>query len=210
MARFGENTADDHNGVTKDTYLRGPSYADTNYGTSTMFRVRNNTDVSLHTRKSVLKYDLSAISGQTVTAVTFNIWIVLNQTININLWSCVRDWVELTATWNKYDGVNPWGADHDRDRALHSFNTGVGVGYYFSLSSAALTAYIQDVLNGVEGVPADTANLLLYGPWGNTADFTSSDGTDGHRPYLDIISAAPVPAGGALASRTGLRVGLHI
>ena len=61
-------TTGDGNGA--DTYINGGNLVDTNFGNSTSMTIKGYSTNTQYTRKNYLRFDLSAISGQTVTEAT--------------------------------------------------------------------------------------------------------------------------------------------
>lgn len=74
--------------------------------------------------KSVHFYDLNYFlpAGAAITAAVWHIYVTFTDMAadqNIRAWRTTRasaggQWTEAGATWNKYDGVNNWGLNHDR------------------------------------------------------------------------------------------------
>jgi len=194
--RFGENGADTHNAVTQDTFIRGAAYQYTNYNGQNL-AIKKDLSLPNNTRKTLLRFDLSAEAGKIVSAATLYLWHITDQSINLQIFSNLRAWVETTATYATYDGSNPWGANHDADALLASGASGGVENAYVGYSGAGLVAYLQAVLNGTAGLPGNVANLLLWNDSTNYLEAEDRVGPDGRRPYLEMtVAAAPGPAGG--------------
>lgn len=195
--RLGENSGDDYTGVTEDTFIRGGSYANNNYDEAGYLRVKHDSTSASYSRRTFLRFDLSGLPAGTITAASLFLWSLDDDDgVDMRLATCTREWVEATATWNKYDGVNAWGADHDRGVDLVSFTSPATTGVYHEFTSNDLIDYLQDVLDGIDGVPVGEANFLLYDPTGQASApiiwYEESEGDDNHRPYLEItLGAAP-------------------
>jgi len=106
----------------KDTYVRSGNRANRNYGGS------NTIQIEAGRRNGLLEFDLSTIpAGATLVSATLELYLVNdgNNAVQIDIHRITQSWVEGTktgngaadgATWNDYDGNNPWassGGDYD-------------------------------------------------------------------------------------------------
>jgi hypothetical protein len=87
----------------EDTYIRGGSYATTNYGTSTELQVQSNADLSL-TRDAYLRFDLR--SATSVSNAKFRIMTSLSAagTVGMTLFPVTGGWTEAALVWNLRPG----------------------------------------------------------------------------------------------------------
>ena len=89
--------------VSDDTVI-DPDAPDTNYGSSETL-----TMWATGTEGVLTKCDLSSLSGATIHKAHYRIWEIQRGGSRLtSIVRVLRDWGELTATWNKYDGSNPW------------------------------------------------------------------------------------------------------
>ncbi len=111
-------------GVFKDAYMTEDSpnnaYGDDNIECFAHVLVTEKDDPHW---EALHYYDLNHFlpAGAIITAAVW--WIYVTYTDmqvgqNIRVYRTRADWTELGATWNKYDGVNNWGINHDRDAGV--------------------------------------------------------------------------------------------
>lgn len=93
---------------SKDAWIveRSPT---TNYGASGRLYVGTYTDTDQNHR-SLLEFDLSPISEPVVgaTLYMYRQYKYGYQSLSVDLHRITRSWTENGATWNSYDGTNPW------------------------------------------------------------------------------------------------------
>ena len=85
----------------------------TNYGTNTSLDV-GEYNGGTSTRRSLLKFDLSSLSGKVITSAVLRLYDsgtdYTDNTRTMYVNRMVRAWTEAGVTWNKYDGTNNWTA----------------------------------------------------------------------------------------------------
>ncbi len=83
----------------------------TNYGTHTALDV-GEVPAATSTRRSLLKFDLSSLSGKLITSAVLRLYDggadYTNNTRTMYVNRMKRAWTEAGVTWNKYDGTNNW------------------------------------------------------------------------------------------------------
>ena len=177
---WGDNTTDDNTGITEDTHVQGGINSGNNYNTVSL-KTRNYSGANNAVRKAFLRFDLSGGTG-TVTAATLNLNQLGTDVAACILAKCTRAWVEATATWDDYDGSNPWGANHDQSTTLISFNSEGTTGYKV-LGHADFLTYIQSVWGSGE------INISIHtDEEPDQPEWRHSEGTDGQRPFLSITT----------------------
>jgi hypothetical protein len=102
-----------------DTYIRAAAPA-VNYGANITIDAGDSaTGFGVH--RSLLRFDLSAIPpGSKVISVTLQLILVAddsNAVVTVSLYRVLRNWTELGATWNTYDGANAWATAADTTTA---------------------------------------------------------------------------------------------
>lgn len=70
---------------------------------------------SSYSKRSIIKFDLSSISGSTISSATLSLYVTsyytsATRTLGVHKiqQSPARNWGETTVSWNKYDGTNSW------------------------------------------------------------------------------------------------------
>lgn len=104
------NATASHLGATATAYVRDGSYADTNYGNATTMVVKNsNATNNGYNRRSLLKFDVSGLTGRVSRAV---LWVYGNvqdsagtQTTLQAFTASSGDWTETGVTWNNAPSV---------------------------------------------------------------------------------------------------------
>ena len=85
--------------VVEDSYVRGGTSEDTNYGSSTIVRMKESSNASF-TRRGYMKFNLSGITGTVETAQLF-IYGKAQQIMDLGVYSVTDDdWSENSLTWN--------------------------------------------------------------------------------------------------------------
>lgn len=175
---WGENTGDDHAGVTEAVHLwRGEP--DTNQNASTYLDLKNTVGLSSFDRDIVIRFNLAAMASRLCTTAQveiYNVGTETNEFFNLDTHQEIDPWVQTTATWNKYDGVNAWSAGHGWGSLLASPVIVTGWNYITGLAS--------EVNANVNG----TLDLLILELSESNRGFqgVKPNGTDGQRPRLRL------------------------
>ena len=159
-------------------------------------------------QNGVLKFTgLSNIpTNATVTSVTIGLYVIESgtNTQNLDFRRLLRDWVEAEATWNIYSTGNNWttaggsSAGNDRVDAISgslSAETTLNQFYTVTQSSGGL---VDDVQAWISGSASNYGWHIEKEGAGNDEQFkriTSTEGTDGNRPYLSVTYTVPAGAG---------------
>jgi hypothetical protein len=186
---------------TTDNWISNSS-ADNNYGTLDELDVANNWYSNIF--QVFIRFDLSSLTGITsVSSATINLlcYGTASNSYYIQPARLLRNWGELTSTWNKYDGVNSWtsgGADsqgNDRN-AFATGSPGPSVGDWISID---VTSDVNDML---VNSTANYGRVLvdLSGVSGDLRQFRSRENaTPANRPYITITYTG---SGGATGQMT--------
>ncbi|GEM_PF-4678861 len=177
--------------ATEDTYLSAAS-TNTNYGTSTTLEVDRTTGTSRRT--ALLRWNLSSIpTDATVVSATISLNVTNTTDREYYLYDLRRNWVENSATWNRYNATNNWttagaasttGDRYDTnlwDATTTSFNS-------TGIKTVALNSSGVSVIQGLVGV-ASPNGLIIQNYTGMTSNnlvFSSSEATAANRPKLNI------------------------
>lgn len=140
---------------TADVYGRSGD-ASGNYGTAINIEAGHAAAPGIF--RSLLKFDLSTIPVyaiiNTVTLRLYRYYYDYANPVTVNLYRCLRDWIDIQATWNSWKSGNAWqtpmaeGAA-DRDAAVlgsRYCTQGEGNGYHYWTITPAV---IQDWVSGV-------------------------------------------------------------
>ncbi len=94
------NVATYHVAPEADSYVRGGSYANTNYGTETTMAVKTNADETI-CRRDYLRFSLADVNG-TVTSAKLRLYVNRRDAATSHGCNYVSDdtWGETTITWN--------------------------------------------------------------------------------------------------------------
>jgi hypothetical protein len=205
---IGDNTGDDFSG-TEDARIMEAN-ATTNYGSASQIEIDKFS--ASNWVMSLLRFTgLSSISGPvTVSSATLNIWWESGaspaQTISAR--QCIRNWVEAELTWNVFSTGNNWGTAGGLNDSTDRVSTivadaavsGVGSPRYISLTGAGIAALVEGWINssitnhGFHVERTDAQNDSSF------ALFTSSEGSDGQRPYLEVTYEAAAASGSVVPS----------
>jgi hypothetical protein len=135
-------------GPAQDTYLDSFNTT-TNYGTSTYYWTGTSTGKVLAVYRTLLRFDLSALAGSTLSSATLSQYASTVQAANVSFSVCrlaQAAWTETGATWSTYDGTHAWaspGGDYTTsDPACVSF-TGPSTTGAFNVT---VTGLAQDAL----------------------------------------------------------------
>jgi len=95
-----------------DTFLNSNAPT-TNYGTATTFNI-GETNSAVATYRALVRDDDLASIPSNMEIVTVVVYITVSAVFSSNartleLYRCLRNWIEAGATWNTYDGSNAWG-----------------------------------------------------------------------------------------------------
>lgn len=179
-------TIDDDSGTFEDTYLNKQSPT-TNNGSAGFFTLRR---ISFTNQRNILLgVDLSAYSDVTVTAARFglNIYTGAFPVTNINWYETNPSWVELQATWNKYNTGNNWdtagclgsGTDH----AITAENDGSPK----TVSEIASDEHFDMTNETVQGRLGSFLRIVIYQTTQQSTSFfhvRSSEAVLGNKPYF--------------------------
>ena len=187
---WGENTADDHQGVTEDTYLHKDN-ANRNYGGRQWMTIGTGP-----ARRPLIRFDLNAIPA-TAVVVSANLHLYNHNNGSNNsttIHQVLESWVEGNldnqngdASWNERSPGVSWanvGADSPTSSAAASVGN-------FAPSSPAGTLYIipidRTLVQGwVDGTITNYGVTLRHS--GGTATVVSSENAskDGQRPRFEV------------------------
>ena len=85
-----------------DAFVRGGSYANTNYGSSSVLEVKVDNNTS-YLRKSYLKFSFSSIGGSSVQSAKLRVYVSATDgdASTIKLYAnAIENWTENSFTWN--------------------------------------------------------------------------------------------------------------
>ena len=183
----------------KDTYLRSTGNANRNYGGA------NTMDVEAGRRNGLLEFDLSSIPA-TATLVSATLELFLendgNNDVQIDVHRITQSWVEGTktgngnadgATWNDYDGTNPWvtaGGDYD-STVIASATIPRGNNTWHQWD---ITTLVSDWLNN--GSPNDGLLLEQVGLRDGVQFASSENGNVSLNPKLTLTYLGECGSGG--------------
>ena len=190
-----------------DTWLNVGA-GSTNYGTSDTMRVGESNISSPDTdgqSVGLLKFNLSSLSTTTIiTSAKIYMQVIAeysgwNKTMN--MYNCLKNWGNTTATWNKYNGVSNWstaGARHlTADRGVLMSSRVMDQTYLGQVEWVLNTAYVQ---NWISGATANYGVILDYPTFPTGQDqyrfATSNHATAAYRPK--IVIEYLTPAGGSV------------
>jgi len=130
----------------------------TNRGSATSLYVGED-NLSTALIRLLIKFDLSSLSGYTVTSAVLKLYEVATANYSANQRTCrayrvLRVWTEAGVTWNKYDGSSDWGtvgcANTSTDREATDVGTCVfpatevaDAEYSFTLTASAVQAMVD-------------------------------------------------------------------
>lgn len=192
---IGDNTGNDAAG-TEDTELTEGAPT-TNSQADALYEI--STFGSGDRRFALIRFDLSGLSGPvTVNSVTlrFNGEGGSATPKTMQLKRVIRNWVESQATWNVFSTGNSWstggGLHESNDRsstvsASEPTTNSTGAGFEYEFTHANLASDVEGFING------DFTNNGWHigldnetGGGGQSWVLTSSKGSDGSRPELEI------------------------
>lgn len=183
-----------------DTHVR-ENASSSNFATGTFLRCQGDAD---NRKFGFMKFDLSSISGKTVTSATLTLWNTASNGVNRNfqvnsILSANSDWTEAGATWDEPTGSAFWegdvgsdaGADAGCSVSSTDWNaTDLGT-FTYTANDGANTAHVITLVNSQIQSMVDGSNygiLLKYvSTDSQNFDFQSSDyATAANRPKLVI------------------------
>lgn len=191
---FGDNTGDDYSG-TEDNFLQEDA-ATTNNGSASNFSIRDESSGN-DTHGCISFSGMSSLpSSITVSSATMSLYQNWNNMSSTQVLSCyrlLRNWSESQSTWNIYSTGNSWttagGTSDGNDKSATVSDTmtkNTTNQYYTSDDTAQLRTDCENIAAGTVSnygwiwVRTDASDD------GEQSDNTSSEGSDGQRPYLTI------------------------
>jgi len=211
VVKIGDNTTDDIAGCEAVQIYRAQPTTNQNSSTD----LEASTFDATETRVSWLRFTgISSIpAGSTITAVSLFLWKTNDNIFagdggstvpnTFEIRRSLRAWVETQATWNIYSTGNNWGTaggsnTTDRSSTLSgsqatAFDTDVGAYKEIALNATGI-ADVQGFLDGTLTNNGWRFGLADESGTGDSAGqyqvFTSDNGTNGHRPYLQVTYTA--------------------
>jgi len=189
---FGENNSNDHRGVVEDVSVER-AHPDTNFDSGEDGDGHNiGYDWYLW-----IRFDLSAVPGTAmIQAASLHLYTQYRTSAGVDqiyeLAAAAEttpglSWVNSSATWNCYDGVNSWtggndGGYEDRGQAFSSVTIPQPPNnvWYEWVFNADGVSYLQSKIT-------QTATFTMYGIVDTyRRQFPSSEDTQGRRPYLEV------------------------
>lgn len=203
-------------GVIGDTLLK-TTFKDNNNGLTNTFYAYKSTVAD--SNNGLMKVDLSALSGITVTSAYFgmDVWVFGGDAQTIDVFECLKDWIEGTKTnqaasageptYNSQKhNLNPaWaiagcegsGTDHAISAESATIITATNSDLHFNLTNATVQNHIDNPgnNNGYVWISQDTTFSSNY--WLGR----SSEATSGNKPYF-YMEYTEASTAAALASRS--------
>lgn len=155
-----------------DAFVRDGSYSDTNYGATNTLTVKS--DAVGYARKSMLKFDLSAIEG-TITNASLRLTPVAAGMSGVvhRLYATTANWDEATVTWNN----RPANDNIITDWTVPAVNTQVQI----DVTGSAIIA-----MSSTKSLSFDVEAAQNYGTNGSVDYAARSHATAAYRPVLVI------------------------
>ena len=154
--------------------------------------------------RDLVQFDLSSISGRTVTDATlhmYRFYKYYNQPLDADVHRVTQSWVESSATWNKYDGTHNWasaGGDFDATVIASTTLAGTGTGGQYADKPQErwddtwwqwnVTSMVQD---WVEETHVNNGLMVKTNDfWHTMSGFYSKDwaGHPDYWPYLEVTT----------------------
>ncbi len=160
----------------EDSYVRGGSNAEINYGNSTVMVVKNASDAS-YTRESYLKFDLSKAAGTSIASAQLYIYGKVDDSngtnADMNAYGVDNDtWTEMGITWNNKPSLSSLQSTVNVDNAANAWRV------------FDVTPYVQEQYSGDKIVSLCLKEDLAAG--GLSCTLYSKESGASVRPYLKI------------------------
>jgi hypothetical protein len=174
------------NNVGKDSFIRGGTYANNNYGTSDSIEVNGNSNLNAQ-RRTLIEFNLSSVpSGVRIIDASLNLYFWIANNANVQDHSVYRvtsSWVESEVTYNNRDSGNAWtSAGGDYDATVIDTVTGLSQDYGWKKWN--ITSVAESWNNGTY---ANYGIIIISSATGSRKRYYSSDyGTASLRPILNI------------------------
>jgi parallel beta-helix repeat protein len=152
-------------------------------------------------RRDLVQFDLSSISGRTVTDATLHMYRwqkYRTGSLDADVHRVTQSWVESSATWNKYDGTHNWasaGGDFDATVIASTTLAGEPTGYPCGSSICSDTTWYQwDVTSLVqdweEGTHPNNGLMVKTNDFSHTMSYfrTKNYGDSDYWPYLEVTT----------------------
>ena len=159
-----------------DSYVRDGKYADINYGSEINLAVRKSTTADDgYSRESYLKFDLSPVNGEFLSAILYVYGKVSEGVTSINVYGVDDDtWTESKITWNSKPA---------RGRYLSTVHmTTSRIWHEIDVTSYVQSQYVGDKKVSI-AIIQDAATYKV-------SDFNSKENTE-NKPYLKVVAIAP-------------------
>ena len=193
-----------------ETYISDDA-ATTNYGTDAEVNVGAGAGGSV--KRTLIKFDLSKGTNPpepdaTITSATLTLYLnseTSGSAVTLDLYKCLRNWVESQATWNAYSTGNNWATAGCGNITTDRANVVLGQLSLSATEAAGAKAITLDT-DLVQGWL--TGTIPNYGLLGKTSNedantrylfASSTDGTASHRPKLVIEYTESVSGSYAMA-----------
>lgn len=169
----------------------------TNYGSDVNFQI-GEFNAGVNTGRALLKPDFSVIpAGNTIISAILKLTPIADFSDNartLRVYRCLRNWVELQATWNIFSTGNAWATAGcgnnatDYDGAVELGNVSVPASPTLNtpISITLLAAEIQKMFDGTYSnygfflkVDTETDDMISYA--------SRSNGTVAYRPVLSVL-----------------------
>ena len=179
--RFGENSEDDHNGTSRDTWIVSSSPS-SNHGLDATLEADGDQTATM-----LLRFDVSALTGATVCSANLRITTQANTTSDtLTLHRVLEPWDELAATWTQSTAGLMWSsAGCGPPASCEGENVGFLVGPNTDETSYLVPIDVSLVQGWVTG-DAVNEGLAVKATGMNGVVFHAREGVDGKRPSLEI------------------------
>jgi hypothetical protein len=169
-----------------DAYLRGGSFAETNFGNATSLPVKASTDPEF-VREAMFRFDLGSVTGRVVNArLRLFCSSVSDPVRNEVAWVADDSWGESTITWSNAPGAGSGFAE---------WSPAAG-----EWVDVPVTWFVQQALTNDDLVSFRVYSRSITS--NGFVNYTSSEGTAAQRPRLVVTLSNSPPTLSALANRT--------